>query len=88
LEREPQVAGVDEGNCSGCFHCERACAYGGVERKEIKDRQGRVPRLVAFVNAGVCQGCGTCAASCPSKCVELQGFTDAQVFASIQALFQ
>jgi len=34
----------------------------------------------------VCQGCGTCQATCPSKSVELQGFTDEQVYAEINAL--
>jgi len=86
LEREPTVAVVDEATCAGCFHCERVCAYGAVERKEIKDKKGNLLRVVAYVNKGVCQGCGTCQATCPSKRVELQGFTDDQIYASINAL--
>jgi heterodisulfide reductase subunit A len=86
LEREPTVARVDETTCTGCFHCERVCAYGAVEHKEIKDRKGNLLRVVAFVNPGVCQGCGTCQATCPSKSVELQGFTDEQIYAQINAL--
>jgi heterodisulfide reductase subunit A len=86
LEREPTVAVVDEAGCAGCFHCERVCPYGAVERKEIKDRKGVTLRVVASVNKGVCQGCGTCQATCPSKKVELQGFTDEQMFAVINAL--
>ncbi len=86
LEREPTVAVVDEATCAGCFHCERVCPYGAVERKEIKDRKGNVLRVVASVNKGVCQGCGTCQATCPSKRVELQGFTDEQIFAAINAI--
>lgn len=86
LEREPTVAKVDETTCAGCFHCERVCAYGAVEHKDIKDRQGSVVRVVAYVNPGVCQGCGTCQATCPSKSVELQGFTDEQIWSEIQAL--
>ena len=85
LEREPQVAVVDQARCSGCFHCQRACAYGAVERLEVKDRAGRVLRVVAQVNPGLCQGCGTCVANCPSKCVELDCFNDSQIFAEIQA---
>jgi heterodisulfide reductase subunit A len=45
-----------------------------------------VVKVVADVNAGVCQGCGTCQATCPSKSVELQGFTDEQIYAEINAL--
>ncbi|MGC4116059.1 MAG: CoB--CoM heterodisulfide reductase iron-sulfur subunit A family protein [Myxococcales bacterium] len=86
LEREPTVAVVDETGCAGCFHCERVCPYGAVERKEIKNKKGELVRVVAYVNKGVCQGCGTCQATCPSKKVELQGFTDAQIFAAINAL--
>jgi heterodisulfide reductase subunit A len=85
LEREPTVARVDESTCSGCFHCERACAYGAVEHKEIRDRAGKLLRIVASVNKGVCQGCGTCLATCPSKSLELDGFTDAQIHAAIMA---
>jgi heterodisulfide reductase subunit A len=80
------VAVVDEATCAGCFHCERVCAYGAVEHKEIRDKKGKLLKVVAQVNKGVCQGCGTCQATCPSKRVELQGFTDEQIFASINAL--
>jgi heterodisulfide reductase subunit A len=86
LEREPTVARVDESSCAGCFHCERVCAYGAVEHKEIKDRAGNVLRVIAYVNPGVCQGCGTCQATCPSKSVELAGFTNEQIWSEIQAL--
>jgi len=41
---------------------------------------------VAYVNPGVCAGCGTCQATCPSKCVELDGYTDEQIIAMIEAL--
>jgi len=86
LEREPTVARVDPSTCVGCFHCERVCAYGAVERKEIRDRKGMLVKVVAEVNKGVCQGCGTCQATCPSKSVELEGFTDEQIYAAINAL--
>jgi heterodisulfide reductase subunit A len=85
LEREPTVARVDPALCTGCFHCERVCPYGAVERREIRDRKGVLLKVVAEVNKGVCQGCGTCQATCPSKSVELEGFTDPQIFAAINA---
>jgi heterodisulfide reductase subunit A len=86
LEREPTVARVDPNLCAGCFHCERVCPYGAVERREIRDRKGNLLKVVAEVNPGVCQGCGTCQATCPSKSVELDGFTDQQIWAEINAL--
>jgi len=86
LEREPIVARVREATCVGCFACKKVCAYGAVEEKEIRDRQGNLIKVVAYVNPGVCGGCGTCQATCPSKSVELDGYTDEQIVAMIEAL--
>lgn len=86
LEREPIVAKVREAGCVGCFACKKVCAYGAVEEKEIRDRQGNLIKVVAYVNPGVCGGCGTCQATCPSKSVELDGYTDEQIVAMIEAL--
>jgi heterodisulfide reductase subunit A len=86
LEREPIVARVREAGCVGCFACRKVCAYGAVEEKEIRDRQGNLIKVVAYVNPGVCGGCGTCQATCPSKSVELDGYTDEQIVAMIEAL--
>ncbi len=86
LEREPSVAVVNRELCTGCFHCQRVCPYGAIDRFEVKDRKDTLLKTVAEVNKGICQGCGTCQATCPSKSVELEGFTDEQVFAEINAL--
>jgi len=86
LEREPVVARVDENTCVGCFCCESVCAYGAVERKEIRDRSGNLVKTLAYVNPGVCQGCGTCVATCRSNSIDLAGYTDKQVFNEIRAL--
>jgi heterodisulfide reductase subunit A2 len=86
LEREPLIAHVDTARCTACFHCERVCPYGAIVRKEIKDARGRFIKIAAEVNPGVCQGCGTCQATCPSKSVELDGFTDEQIYAAVNAI--
>ncbi|CAH2032209.1 CoB--CoM heterodisulfide reductase iron-sulfur subunit A family protein [Trichlorobacter ammonificans] len=86
LEREPIVAKVKEAGCVACFYCKKVCPYGAVEEKEIRDRQGNLVKVVAYVNPGVCGGCGTCQATCPSKSVELDGYTDEQIVAMIEAL--
>jgi heterodisulfide reductase subunit A len=86
LEREPVVARVDQAVCRGCFLCEQVCPFGAVERHEIRNRQGELVKVVADVNAGVCQGCGTCLATCLSRNVRLDGFTDEQIFAQINAV--
>ena len=86
LEREPAVAVVNETTCIGCMSCEHVCPYGAIEQREILRRDGSVERVVASVNPGVCQGCGTCQAVCLSKSIELETFTDEQVYAEINAL--
>ncbi|MEW6368184.1 MAG: CoB--CoM heterodisulfide reductase iron-sulfur subunit A family protein [Acidobacteriota bacterium] len=86
LCREPITSQVNEAACSGCFECQRVCAYGAIERKEIRDRKGELVRVVARVNQAMCEGCGVCTAACRSGSIELCGFTDDQVFAQLGAL--
>ena len=86
LEREPAVAVVNEQTCIGCMRCELVCPYGAIEQREICTVDGHVCGHTAYVNPGVCQGCGTCQAVCLSKSVELQTFTDEQIFSEINAL--
>jgi heterodisulfide reductase subunit A2 len=92
LSREPVVATVNRSappvfsSCVGCFLCESACPYQAIEREEIKTRDGKLIKTVAKVNQGVCQGCGTCVALCRSKSIDLQGFTNEQVYAELLAL--
>ena len=86
LEREPAVAVVNEQTCIGCMRCELVCPYGAIEQREVCTVDGKVCGHTAYVNPGVCQGCGTCQAVCLSKSVELQTFTDEQIFSEINAL--
>ncbi len=92
LTREPVVAVVNRmpppvySTCVGCFLCETACPYQAIGREEIKTRDGKLIKVVAKVNPGLCQGCGTCVALCRSKSIDLEGFTNEQVFAEIMAL--
>jgi len=92
LSREPVVAVVNRlgpplfSTCVGCFLCESACPYQAIEHEEIKTRDGKLIKTVAKVNQGVCQGCGTCVALCRTKSIDLQGFTNEQVYAELVAL--
>ena len=94
LVREPLVAVVNRSappvfsTCVGCFMCQTACPYQAIEREEIKDRSGKVIKVVAKVNPGLCQGCGTCVAFCRSKSIDLQGFSNQQMFAEVEALLE
>ena len=65
--------------------CVEACAYSASELGE-KLMPSRVTKVVAEVNEALCKGCGACAAGCRSGAVDVQGFTDAQIVAAIEAL--
>lgn len=92
LTREPMVAIVNRlappvySTCVGCFLCMTACPYQAIEKEEIKDRKGQTVKTVARVNPGLCQGCGTCVAFCRSKSIDLEGYTNEQMFAGVMAL--
>jgi len=86
MEREPIIAHVNRTTCAHCRACIHTCPYRAIGDLEIKDRGGRVLKVVSEVNEGLCQGCGTCVAVCRSKSIELDGFTDEQVYSEILAL--
>lgn len=92
LVREPLIAVVNRmpppvfSTCVGCFMCQTACPYNAIEREEIKGRDGKVIKTVAKVNPGLCQGCGTCVAFCRSKSIDIQGYSNEQVFAEVMSL--
>lgn len=73
------VASVDPDRCAVCLTCVRTCPYG-------------VPRIGdeghALIDPAECRGCGACVAECPGKAISLQHFTDAQIIAKEDALFQ
>jgi heterodisulfide reductase subunit A len=94
LTREPVVAVVnriashDVSTCVGCFLCETACPYQAIEHEEIRNRAGEVIKTIARVNPGLCQGCGTCVSFCRSKSIDIQGFTNEQLYAEVLAALE
>ena len=77
---------VNEAECAGCFECLAVCPYGAIERKELLDAQGHVTREVAAPNPAMCEGCGLCTVTCRGGYIDLEGYTDEQVFAQLGAL--
>ncbi|HHU35546.1 MAG TPA: CoB--CoM heterodisulfide reductase iron-sulfur subunit A family protein [Bacteroidetes bacterium] len=92
LSREPVVAVVNRSapplysTCVGCFMCVTACPYQAIGEELITDREGNVIKKVAKINPGLCQGCGTCVAFCRSKSIDIQGFSNEQMYAKVMAL--
>jgi heterodisulfide reductase subunit A len=86
MTREPLVAKVSAATCMGCALCGGICPYQAIGHRQIKDRSGKVIKVVADINPGLCQGCGTCVAFCRSKSIDLEGYSNKQVFAEVEAL--
>ena len=88
LLTNPCTAKSDELLCNGCSVCENVCPYGAIsyEDKEINDHGIREMRRVAFVNNALCQGCGACTVTCPSGAMDLQGFSNRQIIAEVDAI--
>lgn len=88
MAADPMTSLVDEKVCSGCGLCVPVCPYRAIELKTISERLGGkvVERQVAAVNGGLCQGCGACTVACRAGALNLQGFTNEQILAEVDAL--
>jgi heterodisulfide reductase subunit A-like polyferredoxin len=42
----------------------------------------------AYIEPAACHGCGICAGECPAKAITLAAYSDAQVMAKVQVLFE
>ena len=73
------VASVNPDRCAVCLTCVRTCPYGAPSIGQ----EG-----YAIIDPAECRGCGICVAECPGKAISLQHFTDEQILAKTDALFQ
>ena len=73
------VAEVNPDMCAVCVTCVRTCPYNA---PRIGD-EGH-----AVIDPAECRGCGACVAECPGKAISLKHFTDEQIIAKTNALFQ
>jgi len=73
------IASVNSDKCAACLTCVRTCPYDA-------------PRIgeegYAIIDPAACRGCGACVAECPGKAIALKHFTDEQILAKTDALFQ
>jgi heterodisulfide reductase subunit A-like polyferredoxin len=73
------VAEVTPEKCAVCLTCVRTCPY-------------EIPYIhaggYAQIDPGECHGCGACVAECPGKAIRLNHFTDQQIMAKTDALFE
>lgn len=80
LSLEPTLAKVNPGACTWCGKCAEACPFDAIVQI---DNEGK---MVAKVNESNCKGCGMCTPVCPTDAIDLDGFTNAQIGAMIDAL--
>ncbi len=73
------IASVNSDRCAACLTCVRTCPYGAARIGE----EG-----YAIIDPAACRGCGACVAECPGKAIALKHFTDEQIIAKTDALFQ
>jgi len=88
LKTNPCTAHADELMCNGCSTCANVCPYGAItyEVRLVNDHGIREERRVASVNSALCQGCGACTVACPSGAMDLQGFSNRQIIAEVDAI--
>jgi len=80
LQIEPITASIEDEKCSGCKFCAYVCPYKAISFAP--------ERRSASLNALLCHGCGTCVAACPAGAIQGNHFTNAQIFAEIEAVLQ
>ena len=88
LTTNPCTAKPDELLCNGCSNCAKVCPYGAItyEVRQVNDHGIREDRRIAVVNSALCQGCGACTVTCPSGAMDLQGFSNRQLIAEVDAI--
>ena len=88
LKTNPCTAKPDELRCNGCSQCANVCPYGAIsyENRQVNDHGIREERRVAVVNSALCQVCGACTVTCPSGAMDLQGFSNRQIIAEVDAI--
>ncbi len=81
------VAVVDAERCVGCLTCVRICPY---HVPQIQANFAGVGGVIgaAFIEMAACHGCGSCAAECPAKAITLVGYSDVQLGAKVETLFE
>jgi heterodisulfide reductase subunit A len=79
IEVDAVYAEVNEEMCSGCRFCNDLCPYSAIEFNE--------ETKTSHVISALCKTCGVCVAACPSAAIKGRHFTDQQVMAQIDGLF-
>ena len=80
IEVDALFSEVMEDKCSGCRFCNQLCPYSAIEFDEVNKH--------SHIISALCKGCGVCVAACPSAAIRGRHFTDQQVLAQVDGLFE
>ncbi len=80
IEVDALFSEVIEDKCSGCRLCNQLCPYNAIEFDDVKK--------ISHIISALCKGCGVCVAACPSAAIRGRHFTDQQVLAQVEGLFE
>jgi len=83
VKPEAITSSMNDKICGGCGICAEMCSYNAIEMKALDDGK----RVATSITA-LCKGCGTCGAACPSGAITMNHFTDAELMAEIEALYE
>ena len=76
---DPIVSCISSDACIGCGICEKLCPYSAI-RMLKKGKKKKAETISAL-----CKGCGICASHCPTFAISMNGFTNEQIMAQINA---
>jgi heterodisulfide reductase subunit A len=79
IKADAVKASVDKEICVNCDACVVSCIFNAIEAGPFG--------LPEVIEAN-CKGCGVCVAECPMGAMQLVHFTDEQIVAAIEALFE
>jgi heterodisulfide reductase subunit A len=80
--KDATTAIIDSDLCGDCEFCPVMCPYDAIRLVEDD------VHIVATVDDVKCEACGICAGTCPKNAITLQGLTEDQIMAQINALLQ
>ncbi|MBT4888167.1 MAG: FAD-dependent oxidoreductase [Rhodospirillales bacterium] len=81
------IAEVNKDMCVACLTCVRSCAFGAPRIVNDEMSIGNILGA-AHIESALCQGCGLCTASCPAGAIELKHYTENQMGAKLDAMFE
>jgi len=79
IKIEAITAQVDEAACTMCGICANVCPFNAI----VFDKKSKLPARVIEAS---CKGCGTCSAECRFDAITMRHFSDAQMYAQIEAI--